>query len=233
MRLLLGLMALLGGLMLAEAAAQDRGKPPAAPKSAGSDKGKPLQFDTDRFLKDYDKNGDGYLQRDELPADLQRAFPQLDVNKDGKISREELSQGILHLQPRRRPSDVVFVLIEMSDCDEDCAGEVQRAYDILRKLDKDKNGKIDPDELKAERERLIQHRVDNLFRQLDANRDGRISREEAKGQIREHFDKIDRNRDGAIDRDELMKAASEKPATSPAPRAPGGTPPPPPPPSDR
>ena len=226
MRLLMGLIPLLGALMLGEAAAQDRGKPPVAPKPAGSDKGKPLQFDTDGFMKDHDKNGDGYLQRDELPPDLQRAFPHLDVNKDGKISRDELSQGILHLQPRRRPSDVVFVLIEMSDCDEDCAGEVQRAYDILRKLDRDKNGKIDPDELKAERERLIQHRVDNLFRQLDANRDGRISREEAKGQIREHFDEIDRNHDGAIERDELMKAVSEKPAAAPAPRGPGATPPP-------
>jgi Ca2+-binding EF-hand superfamily protein len=230
MRLLAGLIPLLG-MMIGEAAAQDRGRPPVAPRPARTDKGKPLQFDTDRFLKDYDKNGDGYLQRDELPPDLQRAFPQLDVNKDGRISREELSRGILHLQPRRRPSDVVFVLIEMSDCDEDCAAEVQRAYDILRKLDRDGNGKIDPDELKAERGRLIKHRVDNLFQQLDANRDGRISREEAKGQIREHFDEIDRNRDGVIDRDELMKAASEKPA--PAPKAPGGTPPPLPPRSDR
>ena len=233
MRLLVGLIPLLAALMLGAAAAQDRGKSPVPPKSAGADKGRPLQFDLERFLKDYDKNGDGYLQRDELPPDLQRAFPQLDRNKDGKISPEELSQGILHLQPRRRPSDVVYVLIEMSDCDEDCAGEVQRAYDILRKLDKDHNGKIDPDELRAERERLLKHRVDNLFRQLDANRDGRISREEAKGQIREHFDEIDRNHDGVIDRDELMKAASERPAAAPVPRAPGGTPPPPPPPSDR
>jgi Ca2+-binding EF-hand superfamily protein len=226
MRLLFGLIPLLGLLVIGEAAAQDRGKaPPAPPPPPGAaPKAKPLQFDLDGFFKDYDKNRDGYLQREELPPDLQRAFPQLDRNKDGRLSREELSQGILHLQPRRRPSDVVYVLIEMSDCDEDCTAEVQRAYDILRKLDTNKNGKIDPEELKAERERIIKHRVDSLFKQLDANNDGRISREEAKGQIREHFDEIDRNRDGFIEPAELLKAASERPATTPVPPDAGGRP---------
>jgi Ca2+-binding EF-hand superfamily protein len=230
MRRLFGLIPLLALLVIGDAAAQDRGKAPPAPPSGAAPKSKPLQFDLDGFFKDYDKNRDGYLQKDELPPELQRAFPHLDANKDGKLSRDELSQGIHHLQPRRRPSDMVFVLIEMTECDEDCVVEVQRAYDILRKLDTNKNGKIDPDELKAERERIVKHRVDNLFQQLDTNKDGRISREEAKGQIREHFDEIDRNRDGFIDPAELLRAASERPASTPVPPAPPRPPAPPAPP---
>jgi uncharacterized protein (TIGR03000 family) len=188
-----------------EEAAEDRtDKPGAIPP------GKPLRFDLDRFFKDYDKNKDGHLTRDELPPELRPAFDRLDTDKNGKISREELERGIVHLQPARRPSDLIHVLIEMSDCDDVCHGEVQRAYDILRKLDKNKDGKIDPDELKAAREQIIKDRVDYLFKELDKNKDGKISRDEAQGMLRQNFDEIDRNKDGFIDREELTRAATER-----------------------
>jgi Ca2+-binding EF-hand superfamily protein len=105
----------------------------------------------------------------------------------------------------------VYILIEMSDTDEESAREVQRAYDVLRKLDKNNNGKIDPNELKAAREQIVKDRVDYLFKQLDANKDGKISREEARGMVRKNFDEIDRNKDGFIDRQEMLEAAMEKP----------------------
>jgi Ca2+-binding EF-hand superfamily protein len=170
----------------------------------------------DQLFKDYDKNKDGYLTPDELPERLRHYFKQMDTNKDGKLSREEVEKGIAYLQPRRRPSDMIYVLIEMSDCDDDCAGEVQRAYDILRKLDTNKDGKIDADELKAMRHQLARDRVDALFKELDTNKDGKISRAEAKGQIKANFDKLDTNKDGFIDREELLQGALEKPATVPA-----------------
>ena len=98
----------------------------------------------------------------------------------------------------------------MSDCDDTCHGEVQRSYDILRRLDKNKNGKIDPDELKAARERIVKDRVDYLFKELDKNKDGKISRDEAEGMLRQDFDEIDRNKDGFIDREELTRAATAR-----------------------
>jgi Ca2+-binding EF-hand superfamily protein len=179
-------------------------KPPTQAPPSG-----PLHFEVDQFIKEYDRNGDGFLQRHEVPPWLRDRFDQLDTNQDGKLSRDELHKGIVHLQPRRRPSDVVFVLIEMSDCDQECAGELQHIYDVLRQLDTNHNGKIDADELKTMRQRLLEERVDRRLQELDTNHDGKISKDEARGRIKENFDKIDTNHDGFIDRNELLRAATE------------------------
>jgi Ca2+-binding EF-hand superfamily protein len=197
----------MGGLVAAQEKAKLDQKKPADDKK--QEKAGPL-FDVDRFIKEYDRNGDGFLQRDEVPAYLRDRFDELDTNKDGKLSREELEKGVARLQPRRRPSDVVFILIETSDCDEGCAGELQQIYDTLRRLDKNKDGMIDPEELKAARQQLLEERVDNIIKELDTNKDGRISRDEARGMIKRNFDQIDTNKDGFIDRNELLKAASER-----------------------
>jgi len=169
--------------------------------------------DVDAFMKEYDRDKDGFLSKDEMPEWLHYNFNRLDTNKDGKISKEELQKGMAYLQQRRRPSDVVIVLVEMSDCDECCAEEAQRAYDFLRKLDKNKDGKLDADEIKAGRELIFKERVDSLMKRLDADKDGKISKKEARGLIKEHFDQLDKNKDGFIDRDELTAAVSAKPVS--------------------
>jgi uncharacterized protein (TIGR03000 family) len=192
-----------------EEAAEDRDDKPGA-----TTPGKGPRFNLDGFLKDYDKNKDGRLTRDELPPELRPAFDRLDANKDGKVSREELERGAAHLHPARRPSDLIHVLIDMSACDDVCHDELQRSYDILRKLDKNQDGKIDPDELKGARLRIIKDRVDYLFAELDKNKDGKISRKEAKGMLLQDFDQIDRDKDGFIDRAELTRAATEQPEAS-------------------
>jgi Ca2+-binding EF-hand superfamily protein len=206
----LGAVALLAfvltGTVVAREGPGDKG---GAKKPAGEvPRTGPLHFDVDAFLKEYDRNGDGFLQRNEVPTWLRDRFDQLDVNHDGKLSRDELLRGIAHLQPRRRPSDVVLVLIEMSDCDEQCAGELQRIYDVLRKLDTNHDGTIDAGELKVMRQRLLEERVDHLLEALDTNHDGKISRDEARGRIKEDFDKLDTDHDGFIDRQELLRAAA-------------------------
>lgn len=170
----------------------------------------PRPFDVDQFMQRYDKNKDGFIERDELPPRLRHAFDQIDTNKDGKLSREELEKGYVYLQRERRPADFVTVLVEMSDADPASAQELQFIYDMLRKLDKNNNGKLEAEELKAAREAIVAERVDEIFQELDANKDGKISREEARGRLKENFDKIDTNKDGFIDRQELLKAASQR-----------------------
>jgi Ca2+-binding EF-hand superfamily protein len=173
-------------------------------------------FDVDRFLEKYDKNKDGFIQREELPERLRHAFDQIDTNKDGKLSREELEKGAVYLQRQRRPADFINVLVEMSEDDEASQQELQYIYDLLRKIDKNNTGKIDPEGLKAMREQIVADRVDELIADLDVDKDGKISKDEARGRLKEDFDKIDLNKDGFIDRDELIKAASKR--LTPAPR---------------
>jgi Ca2+-binding EF-hand superfamily protein len=119
--------------------------------------------------------------------------------------------------PGHRLSDAVKTLIEMTDSEEGCLQELQRIYEMLRKLDTNKNGKIDVTELKAERERIVADRVREVFDRLDTNKDHKISKEEAKGLIKEHFDRIDRNKDGVITYEELLQAAREKHAQKASP----------------
>jgi Ca2+-binding EF-hand superfamily protein len=142
---------------------------------------------------------------------------KLDVFEAGRDALIVESEGKLRevrrvVRPHegRRLSDAVKVLIEMSDCEDGCTEEVQRIYDLLRKMDTAHNGKIDPAALKAASEKILEERVDDLIKRLDTNKDGKISKEEAKGLLKEHFDKIDTNKDGFIDREELIKAAKEK-----------------------
>jgi Ca2+-binding EF-hand superfamily protein len=211
-------VALLGVGLIASEDRKEKREPDKArsDESRTSKSGKPVPFfDVDEFIKDYDKNKDGFLSKDELPERFRHVFDKLDTNKDGKLSREELQKGFTLLQPQRRPSDFVFILVEMSDCDECCAEELQKVYDFLRKLDKNNNGKIDATELKEARENMINERVDGILKALDTNKDGKISREEARGQIKRHFDDLDTNKDGFISRDELLKAAQEKPTELP------------------
>ena len=52
-----------------------------------------LQFDVEGFLKDFDRDRDGFLSRDELPPRLQNHFDQMDTNKDGQVTPEERRAG--------------------------------------------------------------------------------------------------------------------------------------------
>jgi hypothetical protein len=49
--------------------------------------------DTDRF-KQLDRNGDGKLQKDELPSPMRPMFDKADTNSDGAITRDELKAVI-------------------------------------------------------------------------------------------------------------------------------------------
>ncbi|MGI9014714.1 MAG: hypothetical protein ACR2GY_10750, partial [Phycisphaerales bacterium] len=81
-----------------EAAAAPAGAPPAdgsmtqgqpGARGAGVGAGGGMGSPTD-FISQYDGNGDGSLQKDELPAQMQSFFDRLDSNSDGSIDMSEM-----------------------------------------------------------------------------------------------------------------------------------------------
>jgi len=210
---LLGVAALCG-LVFAVAAAQNRPQPGGAQPGAGQGS-KPTEgqnaprFDAARFLKDHDTNNDGKLSRDELPAAARSEFAQLDTNKDGFISLEELEQHAARMA-RQRPQlvEVVYYTIDIPEEHSPTVPELQAAYDQLRKLDKNKDGKIDEGEVKACREERKKERIDHIFKALDKNNDGKISKEEARGLWADNFAQLDKNGDGFLDKQEVEAACA-------------------------
>jgi Ca2+-binding EF-hand superfamily protein len=94
----------------------------------------------------------------------------------------------------RRLSDTVRTFIEMTECDEGCAEDLQKIYDMLRKLDTGKNGKIDLQALRAEADHILRERVKATFDRLDSNKDGKISKQEARASSRSISTRLTRTR---------------------------------------
>jgi Ca2+-binding EF-hand superfamily protein len=167
-------------------------------------------FDASRFLKDHDKNKDGKLSKDELPLKAQEEFAKIDANKDNAISTEELQQYANHVA-NRRPQliEVIYYAIDIPD-DDLTMDELQAAYEQLRKLDKDNDGKLTDQELKAVREERRKERVDNICQTLDTNKDGKLSKDEARGTWAENFAELDKNSDGSLDKEEIDAACLKR-----------------------
>ena len=79
--------------LISTAQEQDRRSPQKdtrQSKSRARNQQQARERDIAQFLKKYDKNDDGVLEQDELPAALKGRFARLDTNKDGKLSKSEL-----------------------------------------------------------------------------------------------------------------------------------------------
>jgi len=186
--------------------------------SFGDDKAKAARADEKGADKDspflkglfdkFDKNKDGFLSKDELPAELQDDFDQADTDKDGKLSKQELVRYGVRMRVRQLPIESLTQWLQGGEFD-GARREivVNVVYDALRKMDTNSDGKISHDELKAGREKMIGHAAEAILKISDANGDGKISKDEIRGPLlKRRFAMVDTNKDGFIDRDELEKA---------------------------
>jgi Ca2+-binding EF-hand superfamily protein len=196
--------------LLRSGTADDKKGPPATntpnqPNQPGQAGGP--QFDAARFIKDHDKNGDGKLSKDELPPDLQEHFAQIDTNKDGFVTAQEL-QTYAERMNKQRPYliEVAYWVIDVNDPEMESTAELQKTYDLLRKMDTNKDGKLDEKEVAAYRQERQKERADRIFKYMDKNGDGKISKDEARGLWADNFKELDTNGDGFLERSEVEKA---------------------------
>lgn len=128
--------------------------------------------ETVSMMMQFDKNGDGMLQKSEVPERMQGIFARGDANQDGVLTREELLQtaqkqsqqasasrgGGERRGPgggeRRGPGGGMMrfdPVMRALDTDEDgliSVAEWSKAPQVLAKFDKNGDGQLTPDELR-------------------------------------------------------------------------------------
>lgn len=111
------------------------------------------------MFSQFDKNNDGRISREEAREGSDRMFNDVDTNKDGFISKEEMQAHHKAMHDKFREGMREKMRDHWKSADKDGDGALTRAeveaakmHRLSRdfdKLDKNKDGKLTPDELRS------------------------------------------------------------------------------------
>ena len=149
--------------------------PPGAPGTPGAPGGMPnpemAARAAERMFAEADRNSDGKLTRDEIPEERREMFGRLlerfDSDGDGALSKEQFQRGLQAMRGGRpgAPNDApngapnappaglrpfVPALFGVLDTDRDgqlSGEEIDKAAALIKALDKNNDGKVNPEEL--------------------------------------------------------------------------------------
>lgn len=170
----------------------------------------------DMLVSKFDKNGDGWLGKDEVPAQVWQRLSQADANGDGIVTREEFDST--QKKPSHANGKPSFeTLTSAFDKNKDgilSKDEVPaQVWERLSKADTDKDEKVTLEEFNAYQPKGEQNgRVnaqrggrptfDTLLKNFDKNRDGALSKEEVPAPVWNRMAKADTNNNNVITREE-------------------------------
>ena len=144
-----------------------RGRGPEGAGQGGSD----TTEETVKTYMAFDENGDGKLQKSEVPERMQGIFERGDINKDGVLTVDEL-RAMARAQSQQSAArgrggegerdggreggrgrggfgmDPIFAALDTDHNNEIDAAELDRAPASLKSLDKNQDGKLTEDEVR-------------------------------------------------------------------------------------
>lgn len=152
-------------------------------------------------FKQFDKNGDGKLTIDEVPAPAKERFQQL----FDRVGQKEIPiDMIARYMAGERPSSASDV--KQVDA---MKSESMKASDKAESVKSDFPKIMSSDAKKSDAR--VQG-LQTLIRQLDKNRDGKLSKAEMPPRMKEFADRMDTDGDGFIDANELAAAMKRRDA---------------------
>jgi len=199
--------------------------------------------EVDGIFSVWDANRDGVITADEIPDAA--IFGKVDADKDGKVTRAEVA-AFLNLKPEAKPKAGAEPAKPKSEEKKSEAAPApeprtvkERVADFFRRFDKNKDGKVQKDELpgvgdeqwqrydrsrddafnKREATRYIEDqleaakrnpRPDNFMELFDLDRDRKVTRREYDGPAR-FFRQYDRDRDRVVTEEELTMGPDRGP----------------------
>jgi Ca2+-binding EF-hand superfamily protein len=158
-----------------------------------------------------DRNGDGFLTKDEIPERMQGLLARADTNHDGKLALDEIrASAKTQSGPTGRPQRTgdatrMDPVLSAIDTDRDgilSAAEIAAAPTTLKSLDKNGDGELSAAELRP-KQMTPADRAKHMLDEWDTNKDGKITKAEAPDRMQQQFESIDTNHDGVLTEDEL------------------------------
>jgi Ca2+-binding EF-hand superfamily protein len=226
----------------------DGGRPKGDGGPEGGPKGPPPGGGPEEMFKRADKNNDGKISKDEVPAEAWERLGKLDKDNDGAVSKEEARAG----GPGAggpggsggpgRGGPEMFARADKNKDGKLTKDEVpEGAWERMSKLDKDGDNAVSKEEMAAMMKGKggpdgrpggpggpggkggPQGGPGEMLSRFDENKDGKLSKAEVPAEMWDKLSKADEDADGLVSKDELEKVYRARDGGGPRPeRKPDG-----------
>jgi Ca2+-binding EF-hand superfamily protein len=186
---------------------------PPGPMGPGAFRGTAPRPNSTSATKDspfdrWDRNRDGKLEGDEIPASLDLLVRAADRDGNGVITRREMQAALDAVEPA--PEEMMEIMERQAEADarmrkamEDMSNRMNASPDMAGPPDRRRPGQPPRPGVPAGPGMA---QATNMFRQLDRNGDEKLTRDELAGPAAQRLARADRDGDGTITKAEFEQA---------------------------